>query len=477
MKRVAWVSPLSPSPALKTAHFSAQLLPLLSREWEIEVFVDDHDTSFEPSHLLRGDALGERETTSATPLNDEFLVFHFHRIHERNNVKPFDLFIHQIEDHKRCNFVRLSAAVWPGICYIHDLNLNDLYYGLYEHTTAPTEINNLTTAQFGEQAPALGDYHIRGWSTEIFDKQYVLGRRDFQKAAVLSVFSHHDGRALTAQCQHENLFVSPVPVVGELRDCTSRVLLRDSLGVSSSDVLVGFCGERYLADRVMPTLQAFSSLRARMKRGRVAVLLWIVWDDVARSEAETALRQFPALADAVRIVVVKDNDTFSRLLGSCTVLSALRFDAARAVPRAVFTAMAEGVPVLVADHAASAELPRDTVLHVPLGEGEELFLTKTLMEVVENSELAQHLATRGRTFVSERCNRSSTAAALRDAVAKYSSTIEQCMAASAAAVAEARKALIEESAARMDAAGFRFANTTASKQLLGSSFEGALWKP
>ena len=126
--RIAWISPVCDAHQLQSAAYSRGVLPHFAAGWEVEVFVGEEDWR----------ELYSRRSRLRVPTLEGtcYPVFHYHRLYERLRSKPFDCFVYQIEDHRRCSYAARAASIWPGVCCLHDLNLNTLYLSWFSHATA-----------------------------------------------------------------------------------------------------------------------------------------------------------------------------------------------------------------------------------------------------------------------------------------------------------------------------------------------------
>lgn len=101
--RVAWVSPTAPSsvdsPSMG-AYFTRQILPRLLHRFDITLFHDNFETW------------------------DGFPAFHYLRLIEMHQAKPFDVVFYQVENRALANFVRAAIGILPGVTLFHDFLLS-----------------------------------------------------------------------------------------------------------------------------------------------------------------------------------------------------------------------------------------------------------------------------------------------------------------------------------------------------------------
>lgn len=404
VQRIAWVSPIARDRLLRSAGLSHALLNVLPESYDVEVFADDHDLA-----VLEGES---KDQVGDSGLG--FPLYHYHRIHERNAWKGFDCFVYQLEDHEACSFVARSASIRPGICYFHDLNLNRLYQSYFRHSSAETDLNDLMDENFGPDSARLGNYHVRHWSIEAFDRVYACGEKEIRAAALAVLMNdaarnHIQVKEFAPSCC---LSRYPVDVIEEGKVAEENMKQRRRLGISSNDLVVGFSGSYVLADRMQATLEAFLELQKVLsarpieQAGRLR-LLWIAGDeDECKRAAQVMHRvkeQGGELGDVVHIVQAHSGEDYLGLLCVPNVFAAVRFDALRALPRGLIESLARGVPAVVAKHGPSAELPSGVVIRIPVGSGERQALALSLEEILRNPGLQKTLAQNGRDFVAMEC--------------------------------------------------------------------------
>lgn len=365
--RIAWVSPLADSAELRSAAFTQTLLPELTSRFEIECFVDDADI--------------------ATAKSLDVKCFHYHRLHERTQLKAFDAYVFQLENHLRAQFVRLCAKRYPGIVYLHDLSFNRLYYGLFRYTTAPTELNNLALEEFGSSAPKVGDYHVRKWSYEIFDRQYPCGIADIREFACPVVFQPAHQRIIDTIRQNETSTLS-VCAKFPVRESHSSSNKRES----SRALRLLYTGTWYLSDRIWSFLSIYSMLVQNSKQIEVE---WLVANQLQRDAAMRRIDEFAKVhtdSDFSALhVIIASNEEIDARMDSSSVLLNLRSDARGAWPRGVVEALANKATLLSSQAQWSQPVVPKHVYVFPEGVGDDLFVYKLLCHLVEQNSLARQV--------------------------------------------------------------------------------------
>lgn len=361
--RIAWVSPVADSAELRSAAFTQTLLPELTSRFEIECFVDDPDI--------------------ATAKSLDVKCFHYHRLHERTQLKAFDAYVFQLENHLRAQFVRLCAKRYPGIVYLHDLSFNRLYYGLFRYTTAPTELNNLAIDEFGPDAPKIGDYHVRKWSYEIFDRQYPCGFADIREFAYPVVLQPAHQRIIDSIRQNE---VSSSSACAQFPVRVSHSSSNQPKSMRGIRLL--YTGTWYLSDRIWSFLSICAMLASDARQIEVE---WLVANQLQRDAAMRRIDEFAKVhtdSDFSALqVLVASNEEIAKRIDSLTVLLNLRSDPRSAWPRGVVEAL-QNKATLLSTEAQWSQPGGAKHVHVfPEGVGDDLFVYKLLCHLAELAHL------------------------------------------------------------------------------------------
>ena len=97
--RIAWFTQLNPACCSAAEEVSRQLIPLLSNNFEIDIFTN------QPADK------GELRTTT----------FSWQSLLEEHLKLPYDILFYQLEDLQESDFIRLPQLLLPGITYFHDV--------------------------------------------------------------------------------------------------------------------------------------------------------------------------------------------------------------------------------------------------------------------------------------------------------------------------------------------------------------------
>ncbi len=264
---IAWFSPFGEN--LKSTLLTKEVVPeLVSRGDRVIVYVGDQDwleiiggsTQAEPGILK----LGELE------------VRHFLRAFQDDRQKKFDFAISNIEDDQRAAFCQISSNRWPGLTLFYDANLNRLEHDKVSHATTGVALDEQLKEKFGEDALKLGDFSIRGWSLEIFDRYLPNGKEEFLNANRALALFENVWQQISAEtdCSY---YPFPLSSVSELEHRRQRKDARNQKKLPDSSMVFSVFGTDFLRNFTGETVKALSL--AFENRGNLegdVCLLWLV---------------------------------------------------------------------------------------------------------------------------------------------------------------------------------------------------------
>lgn len=400
MCRIAWFSSITSKEVMKTAICTRELFALTPEKFDIELFVGDADY---------------KEITK--PVFEHYRVGHipvWHYLHAyiRDLIKPFDLWIFQLEDNARCGFVLDSLRVYNGICWFHDWCTNRIECARVEHHTTGHDLNRDMTRVFGESSARLGDVLARGWPIDVYDVVYPRGG-DVVSAADVRVLSGEGAYTAFLQnfpnvphCSAE----FPIAVIPADEVTAGRRRARKQLGYHDNDFVVGFSGSHVLYDNMWNCIEAFRVFAERVKTelvgGRALRNVRFVWLVTSPSMQERALEIMRTVdcLEQFKCVVMQDVSGFERYLCGLDLHCVLHANERHGEPVSTYMAMSRGVPCIVADGFRNRAFPDGVVARVPLGLNDVKFLSDLLWELYCSPDVLMSMSEHGKGFVETVCD-------------------------------------------------------------------------
>lgn len=364
--RIAWFSPIAESQLVRSVSFTRNVLPELPADWQVEIFTSDADWLSLAAELWEPTVCGSA-------------VYPYQRAFLRHTEDPFDLFIYQLEDHPASSFVKAGMGVWPGVVFVHDLNLSRLEKSSISHATTEELLNDKAREEFGANVVSVGDLAARGWSTEIFERLYPLGMSELRKAGVIVAPNERSvdelkqrfPRIPVERCEFPIRLLSPEERV------VHRAESRRALGIATEEFVIACAAQSAVEDRAYVALSAVAE-QLRTEGARPVRLLWFVVDAVAEQTIQRIVASHPdeQVRERTSVVRVNDGQTLKLLCCSADCLVNLKFDLLRGYTGFVHAALSAAVPLIMSDFGPSGEL--SAAVHVRVGRGEEQELIQVL---------------------------------------------------------------------------------------------------
>ncbi|HUE75879.1 MAG TPA: glycosyltransferase family 4 protein, partial [Chloroflexota bacterium] len=219
-------------------------------------------------------------------------------------------------------------------------------------------------------------------------------RRVVASSQAIVVHSEYARRAALAAVPTASVTVIPHLVMPRPVMSSRREKARHRLGFSESAFVVVSPGLATVEKRLDVVLDAFARLRTAHPPARfVAVGASGPGHDVA---AMIRQRRLEGLAYQTGRVAL---ETFEAYLDAADVVVNLRYPTSGETSGAVLRALAAGRATIVSDVGSFAEIPDDSCLRVPVGNGEVDALTRALVQLADDPSLAERLGNRAREIV------------------------------------------------------------------------------
>ncbi len=374
--RIAWFSPLPPM-ASGIADYSAELLPFLAEEAEVEAFCPG---------ARRGRAV---RAPAGIP------VHHPRRFGER--AHGYDAVFYHLGNNPFHEFLYRASLRWPGVAVLHEVVLHHLI----EHML------------LGE-----GRYHLDAYAPLVEEEYGMIGRRLVHLRAVGAVtgfdlfmfpLSGHVVRASRAVVVHTSVAREqvqdevpgmPVTVIPHHAGLpppeltrVSREEARARLGLPADAFLVGQFGFITKPKQPAAVLDAFGRLLAR----RPDALLLVVGENLVGVGVEEMLRR-RGLQERVRMTGYVDRTRFHLFLKAVDAVVNLRYPSAGEASGTFTRALAEGRAAIVNNLGPFAEVPSDVCLKVEVDGDQAVQVARHLVRLAEDRGFTSHLEARAREY-------------------------------------------------------------------------------
>lgn len=372
--RLAYVSPLPP---LKTgiADYSAALLPVLARYYDIDVIVER--VSNDLIVPLGVQAIRDPEDFARHAQQYERILYHL-------GNSQFHLYVLDLLEH------------YPGLVVLHDVFLGDF----------------LLSAEYSMGKPV--------WAEELYQSHgyHVMRQRFYPHPldraedlckhypASLFTFRHGQGVVLHSEFARQRLIeyfgdaiaqqTALIPMMGIEHDGLDRDNARRALGIPQDAFVIGTFGHIVRTKAVKKLFDAFlaSSLSGKID----CHLLFIGADsDDAYCEEIRASVRAAGLAERIKITGFVDPEHYRAYLAGVDIAVQLREQTRGETSKAVNDCLAVGLPVIVNAYGAAAELPDDVVLKIA-GTIDAAELARLLDHLYSHPKVRSALADKGRRY-------------------------------------------------------------------------------
>ena len=373
--RLAWAGPLPPSTS-GIADYAAELLPLLARDADMELFHDD-DVRVDAALAARFPCRSLAALTAAVAAEFDAVVYQI------GNSAPHHAKIYR------------KALAVPGIVVLHETMLHHL---VREMTLARgdsqgyVDAMRYATGRSGElAAQRLLDTHfpVDVWSFPLFEQLVdrslgVLVHSDFARRRVLA------SRPLA------EVIRLPMGVAVDAAgpgDAEARAATRARLGLDESEFVVASFGFVTPQKRLEPALAAFARLRRERPQSRFVIVGEVsphydFAEVLARHAAAgvTVLGRVPAAG-------------FADWMKACDLAVNLRHPTGGETSASLLRLLALGRPTVVNSTGAFAEVPDGAAIQLPLDGYEEQTLGEIFVRIASSPELARGIGAAARAFI------------------------------------------------------------------------------
>lgn len=370
MLKIAWFSPINS--ISKSACFTAQLRPLLEKNYEIDFFVNQDEA-------------------------ENKRVFNYLRAFSFQQTKKYDCFVYQLEDSSVSSFIQRQMKLMPGIVLFHDLNFNHLYLNRFKHETSETLLNQEMDQLFGEDSVRLGGYKTRGWSLDIFDSIYVRSKKEINNSVISVVQTESQRQYFLKESEQ---FVEKISLIESIEQIKISVddlkkKFRSEFSIKDHEMLISFSESVAIRDRLSLLLEAVESAGidkfcllciARGLEEKLNYEKFFSRDEIKEKKIKYIIKEVNNLEGFLKEHLVSD------------INFSLNNDLLRGMPLATAYCLANGVAVVSGPLAWAKDLPNDICFKIDLGFPEKEELALLLKEISNNNQLLNEVSRNAKNY-------------------------------------------------------------------------------
>lgn len=374
--KVAWFSPLPPA-ASGIADYSAELIPLVAEEVELQLVTD-------------------RGVSVAAELSERFPVLTVDAFRRRGGGESVDVCLYQLGNHPDFHAYMLDALErWPGVVVLHEFMLHHLIQGV---TLARGDAAGYVDAMryaYGEMGVAAARRLVEHglpldrWAFPLFERVVDVSRGLIvhSEAVRRRVLRSRPSARVVRIPHHLSLDALPGGEDG------SKSAGRRAFGLPEDAFVVGSFGLVTPHKRLDVVARAFS----RLRREHPDAVLLVAGDVSPFYDASSWL---PTASD--QGVVITGRLELPRLLQAmvaCDVAVNLRHPTGGETSGTLMRLLGIGRPVIVSETGSFAEIPAGCCAHLPLDAREEDLLVAFLSRLADDSDLREAMGACAREYM------------------------------------------------------------------------------
>ncbi len=377
--RLAYFSPLNPQPS-GISDYSEELLPHLAAGAEITLFVD----GFEPSNPEI------RKRFTWRDYRQDPAVLH--------TLKNFDAIVyHMGNDHRYHTPMLKTAREHPGIIVFHDFALQDFFMGLAQASGRVEVYLEEMLACHGPRAARAAAESLERGSTPAqmsLPTDFPLNCRLARGAEGIIVHSEW-ARARFARSA-PNVPVTHINMPIKLPEDFGSAGHRSSeTGANTNTIQIASFGLINPGKGIAHALRALSVLKANHDFHYT-----LVGEPNSFFDVQTLVREY-GMEDRVTITGHVELDEFERRISATDIALNLRERTVGETSASLCRIMAAGVPAVVFNVGAFAELPGDGVIKIDLDRHAGPVLEAYLGRLIEDKHLRQQVGANARRHILE----------------------------------------------------------------------------
>lgn len=359
MKRIAFFGPVNPIPS-GISDYDEELLPLLRKDYEIDVFVD-------------GEVRGSN-------------IFHHGEFYFKQKNNPYDLCLYQIGNSLLHEYMYGYLFRYPGAVIFHDYCLHHsrakmlFLKGLFDEYLAEARMSY-------PEEPRIGKTVYGGSAGELLLYYFPFIQLALKSSLVAGAHTEFVAKKL----QVTSTPVIKIPMGIKIEDVTGEANQASEL--YPGKLVIGSFGFVTREKRLSSVLQALSELKWYYPN-----LIYLVVGKVAEHyDFQSEVASY-GLQSIVEVTGHVDRKRFHQLMSRSDVIVNLRYPSAGEMSATLLRALAYGKPVLMSRLLQLKEIPDDCVIKIrPNRELEDLF--HNLWQLIENKSLRDKLGAKALRYM------------------------------------------------------------------------------
>lgn len=381
--RLAYFSPLPPQRS-GISDYSAELIPHLARHFEIDLYVDN----YRPSGM-------ELESVKLIELEQ------FRGLHERGTYYSI---LYQMGNSTFHAYMYKFLRCYPGITVLHDVFLHGFvyWYRVHHQKNFAAYARELTLAH-GEEGQVAAEMLLQGEvdGTSVAEA-FPLNQTVVQASKAVITHSDH-GKNAVANHFPDTKRIAVVPMgisVPALVSGSEKQARRRKWGLPEDAIIFGTFGIIAETKQLEAALRAFAQLRKRIEKAYFVVVGEFF--TAAYEQHLGHLAEELQLVNSIRFAGFVPMADFYQYLSITDVALNLRHPSHGETSASMLRSLSCGIPTIVSNTGAFADLPNEIVIKIPAGEPDPTLLAQRMLELAEDPGLRAEIGSRARDYLAER---------------------------------------------------------------------------
>jgi glycosyltransferase involved in cell wall biosynthesis len=372
--RIAYFSPLPPQRS-GIADYSAELLPYLARQAEIELFID---SGYQPIP----------EIAQAFPIHD------YRKFPRLAQKQDYDVCLYQMGNHAGFHeYIYRMLLEHPGIVVLHEYVLQHFIQGITLLRGDQQGYVEEMRYCYGQTGAYLAQQMIAvNWSVDTW--AYPLFERVVDASLGLIVHNEYTRqRVLESRPMARISKVSHHLCLDALPTDTSDAL-RGALGLSPEAFVVGSFGFVASPKRLEVSLRAFARFRREFPDA-----IYVIVGQVLPSADIERLIEAAGLGDKVILTGYVDLKKLLQYMAVVDLAINLRFPTGGETSGSAIRLMGMGKPVIMSNAGSFAEYPDDCCIKIDVDEQEEEMLLVMMRALTADENLRQQIGANAQRYI------------------------------------------------------------------------------
>lgn len=378
--KVAYFTPLPPIGS-GIADYSSELIPYLSKYFDIDIFVDNYNIS---NDFLR--------------IN--YNIFNYRDFERMAAADRYEIILYQFGNSEYHEYMYDILMKYPGVVVLHDFYLSDFVYYLSckRYQSLDFFIKEVLHSH-GER----GDDYIKGNNLQDVDLKKIIidlpiNKRVLDKAT--GVIVHSSWAKQNIFSYYPEFFSKPVHLINQhmvtlLTSDIQKLAVREKLRIDSDLFTIVSFGLGHQTKRLDLVLKLFSKFLKKYPDS-IYIIVGRVFDDY-KIILDKIIRDLD-ISDKVIFTGYIDNETYKDYLSISDVCINLRYPTRGETSASFLRALGAGIPTIVNDDAYFSELPDDVVIKVPVGKEDDI--VDILCKLYGNKDLRKNYSEKSLNYIS-----------------------------------------------------------------------------